>query len=330
MDASRAEALKEEGNAAFAKGKLQAATVLYSEAILFGPRVSTYYTNRAMCHKRQADWQNCALDCSSALEIDETSIKGHYLMGVALDAGHDFAEAITHLTKALDLCKGRTVSYKDEIQKATLSCRQRQWAASRPAADAQLRGAQALVDRLLREHVQREREALTADAAATQVDGPVRTMGSAAHIEVEHEAQLARECVKEALGRLRAARGPGKVPDHLCCQITMEIMLEPHTTPDGISYEKAALLEHLQKVWASSTQPACLVLSPCPADTQRPTHRWAASTQSRGGRWSARSACRIWRCATRRGSSWRSTRGATRARRRFPVYSAPGGRTLRG
>ncbi len=39
-----------------------------------------------------------------------------------------------------------------------------------------------------------------------------------------------------------------QVPDHLVCKITMEVMLDPVTTPDGISYERSALSEHLSKV----------------------------------------------------------------------------------
>jgi STIP1 family protein 1 len=56
------------------------------------------------------------------------------------------------------------------------------------------------------------------------------------------------DCVGEAIGRVRAVRGPAKVPDYFCCQITMDLMLDPVTTPCGITYEKAALREHLAKV----------------------------------------------------------------------------------
>ena len=35
----------------------------------------------------------------------------------------------------------------------------------------------------------------------------------------------------------------------LClCPVTMEIMLDPVTTPDGITYERCAIIEHLKKV----------------------------------------------------------------------------------
>ena len=39
-----------------------------------------------------------------------------------------------------------------------------------------------------------------------------------------------------------------QIPDYLTCKITMEILKDPVITPSGITYEKSALLEHLQKV----------------------------------------------------------------------------------
>jgi STIP1 family protein 1 len=38
------------------------------------------------------------------------------------------------------------------------------------------------------------------------------------------------------------------VPDYLCCQITFEIFRDPVITPSGVTYERAVLLEHLDKV----------------------------------------------------------------------------------
>jgi len=37
------------------------------------------------------------------------------------------------------------------------------------------------------------------------------------------------------------------IPDHLCCKITMELMEDPVITQTGVTYERAALLHHLQK-----------------------------------------------------------------------------------
>ena len=38
------------------------------------------------------------------------------------------------------------------------------------------------------------------------------------------------------------------MPDYLCCKITLEIYRDPVITPNGVTYERAVLLEHLQKV----------------------------------------------------------------------------------
>ena len=82
---ARAEQQKEVGNRMFAKGKLDAAIEAYSEAICFSPKEPVYYTNRAMCHRKRENWQAVTADCERALSLDDTSIKGHYLLGVALE-----------------------------------------------------------------------------------------------------------------------------------------------------------------------------------------------------------------------------------------------------
>ncbi|KAG5514846.1 hypothetical protein RHGRI_036033 [Rhododendron griersonianum] len=38
------------------------------------------------------------------------------------------------------------------------------------------------------------------------------------------------------------------VPDYLCCKITLDIFRDPVITPSGLSYERAVILEHMEKV----------------------------------------------------------------------------------
>ncbi|KAK4731694.1 hypothetical protein R3W88_024682 [Solanum pinnatisectum] len=56
----------------------------------------------------------------------------------------------------------------------------------------------------------------------------------------------------DALGRVfRIAAEddtPTKVPDYLCCKITLDILRDPVITPSGVTYERALILDHLQKV----------------------------------------------------------------------------------
>jgi hypothetical protein len=39
-----------------------------------------------------------------------------------------------------------------------------------------------------------------------------------------------------------------QVPDHLCCKITLDVFRDPVITPSGITYERAVLLDHLNRV----------------------------------------------------------------------------------
>lgn len=40
-----------------------------------------------------------------------------------------------------------------------------------------------------------------------------------------------------------------QVPDYLCCKITLNIFQDPVIAPSGITYERAMIIKHLQKVW---------------------------------------------------------------------------------
>ena len=137
-DAARALECKKRGGEMFAKGKIAAAIEAYSEAICFAPREAVYYTNRAMCHKKRESWDNVVADCEVALGIDSASIKGHYLMGVALDAQGKHDTAIKHLFRALELCKDQTIAYKEDIQRAMLCSRKRLWQQQRPELEHNL------------------------------------------------------------------------------------------------------------------------------------------------------------------------------------------------
>ena len=225
-----ADALKKHGNECFAKGKLDAAIEAYSEAICLEPSNAIYRTNRAMCHMKRENWPQVVHDTQAALVLDSTSIKAHYLLGLALGSiGSSHDEGIGHLKRALDLCKEATVSYKEDILRALLSLRKRKWEAGRHTAEARLQDAQALAAQFMREPMDVQQDE-GGDGGPT------------------FDIQQAQACMVEALEMLSRRTLPHRVPDHMCCQISMELMLEPVTTPCGITYERKALLEHLKKV----------------------------------------------------------------------------------
>jgi len=223
--AGQAEKIKAHGNECFAKGKLEAAIEAYSECICLEPRVAVYYTNRALCYHKKFDWDAVARDCQMVLSIDEQSVKAHYLLGTALvEQGH-LQQGAEGLNRALQLCKERTVSYKEDILRALLSARKRIWEASRAESEAALEESEALVMSLV-----------GSQGSSADSGGGI--------------APATQGAMQEAMEMLRKRRRPSAVPDHFCCKISMEVMLDPVTTPCGISYEKSCLRDHLARLRA--------------------------------------------------------------------------------
>lgn len=226
----QAEKLKEHGNTCFSKGKLDAAIEAYTQCLDLDPRNPVYFTNRALCHHKKEVWPSVVSDCSTALSLDRTSVKAHYLLGSALVEQGNYPDGTEALHRALELCKDRTISYKEDILRALLSARKRRWEAGRSAQLSVQTSSEALVTSLLQQHFasQPAAAAAAADAARAGVEA----------------------CVDEALAMRRARHTPRQVPDYLCCKISMEIMLDPVTTPCGITYERSSLRQHLAALQA--------------------------------------------------------------------------------
>ncbi|KAJ6793006.1 E3 ubiquitin-protein ligase CHIP [Iris pallida] len=68
--------------------------------------------------------------------------------------------------------------------------------------------------------------------------------------ESKDEAQLSEQLqlLEEVFSKVAKVDKPTEVPDFLCCRITLDILRDPIITPSGVTYERAVLLEHLQKV----------------------------------------------------------------------------------
>lgn len=240
-DKASANNLKTEGNRLFAKGKYAAAAERYTEALTLH-RAPALLTNRAFCHKKRQDWAGVEEDSRAALELDHENMKAHYYLGFALRETGQLADAIQHLTKALEQARSSGDSIKDEIWRELADAKYRRWEHESAERTAQR-------DVLWR----RLAGLLAAEHASECTQG-----GAAPDLRQRQEEELAS---LDTVFSAAAAQDTAKdsISNAFACRLTLEPFREPVILPSGLSYERSALLQHLKEVgnWDPVTREPC-------------------------------------------------------------------------
>ncbi|KAG6628855.1 E3 ubiquitin-protein ligase CHIP isoform X3 [Carya illinoinensis] len=230
--AKQAEQCRQDGNLYFKKDRFGAAIDAYTEAITLCPNVSVYWTNRALCHRKRNDWPKVEEDCRRAIELDSNSLKAHYMLGLALLQRQEFVEGIKELQKALDLGRANPESYMVEvIWQEIAKAKYVEWENASSKHSWEL---------------QNLKEACEAALKEKHFLDDSQTEGFVDEFATSHLEQL--EVLRRVFREAAEADTPAEVPDYLCCKITLDILRDPVITPSGVTYEKAVILEHLQKV----------------------------------------------------------------------------------
>ena len=212
----------------------------YSTAIIKNPKVSVYYTNRALCFlKQQTDYERVLADCEKAIDIETKSVKGHYLMGQALLELHRYNEATGHLRKAMELGLEQKVPYVEEISTAFRKAKKASW----EAADARRRIEESDLLRYLNSLVERDRQRQLEQLHNVNSNGKNFSSSGPDSIAVkvaDEEEDIIREH-NERLSQIatlfETANEVGKqrtVPDWMIGKINFEVMADPVITPSGI------------------------------------------------------------------------------------------------
>uniref|UniRef100_A0A7N5JCF0 Tetratricopeptide repeat protein 12 n=1 Tax=Ailuropoda melanoleuca TaxID=9646 RepID=A0A7N5JCF0_AILME len=115
-----ADALKEKGNEAFARGDYKAAIVCYSEGLDKLKDMKVLYTNRAQAYLKLGDYQKAVVDCEWALKCDEKCTKAYFHMGKAHLALKNYSVARECYQKILEIKPRLQTQVKDYLNQVNL------------------------------------------------------------------------------------------------------------------------------------------------------------------------------------------------------------------
>ncbi|CAJ2634968.1 unnamed protein product [Trifolium pratense] len=229
----QAELLRNDGNHYFKKSRFGAAIDAYTEAITLCPNVPVYFTNRALCHLKRNDWERVEEDCRRAIQLDSNSVKAHYMLGLALLEKKELTKGIKELERALNLGRGANPKgyMVEEIWQVLAKAKYQEWERSSSQRSWELQSLKEACESALKEkHFLgvSEMEGFVDDATTSHLK----------HLEA----------LETVFNKAAEDDTPSEVPDYLCCRITLDIFHDPVITPSGLTYERAVILEHLQKV----------------------------------------------------------------------------------
>ncbi|KAK2197278.1 bifunctional U-box domain/OBG-type guanine nucleotide-binding (G) domain/Tetratricopeptide repeat/OBG-type GTPase/GTP1-OBG domain superfamily/P-loop containing nucleoside triphosphate hydrolase/GTP-binding protein OBG [Babesia duncani] len=216
-----AEHFRSLGNESFKRGFLESAIDYYSKAIKCNPENHEYYTNRALCYKRQNRWEDVAADVRMALNFEEESVKAHYYLGQALVHLGKWDEGIKKLRKAKALSEHQKHSYSSDIDKEILRAKKLICLEKDAAFEDSVSSFRNFFEELMAQHY---------------------SLGTITQDVYNYRIKQ----LEEILNVLEASRSK-TIPNYLCCKISMSLFKDPAITPSGHTYERELLTTHLAR-----------------------------------------------------------------------------------
>lgn len=115
-----ADALKEKGNEAFAKGDYETAILCYSEGLGKLKDMKVLYTNRAQAYIKLGDYEKALVDCDWALKCDEKCTKAYFHMGKAHLAMKNYSKSRECYQKMGEINPKLQTQVKEYLNQVTL------------------------------------------------------------------------------------------------------------------------------------------------------------------------------------------------------------------
>ncbi|EQC32656.1 hypothetical protein SDRG_09632 [Saprolegnia diclina VS20] len=221
--------MKDRGNACYKKQKFSAAIDCYTEAICLCSTVAAFYTNRALCYLQLERYPQAQDDCTRATQLDSANAKAYYLLGKACVGAAEYSRGIQAFEMSIEKAQGSATpaTFVEDVLQQLRRAKKLKW-----------------------NEVQRVRgqrhgrvKSLVAGMLDSSRQSCLRTGDDHAVIHEEHDLVLAH--MMELLETSPHAPHQRKIPEYFLCPIGMDIMLDPVSTPNGVSYERKWIEQHL-------------------------------------------------------------------------------------
>ncbi|CAN6818421.1 unnamed protein product [Brassica oleracea] len=177
------------------------------------------------------DWTRVEEDCRKAVQLDHNSVKAHYMLGLALLQRKDYADGVKALQKDLGRGANPTGYMVEEIWEELAKAKYMEWELASARRSWELNSLKETCEAALN-----HQRALDMS----------RTKESSEEAYSSHTERL--KALNQVFEKAAEDDKPTEVPDYLCCNITLEIFRDPVISPSGVTYERAAILEHINKL----------------------------------------------------------------------------------
>lgn len=232
--------LKQQGNKYFSQRSYEEAISCYTKALLKNDKVTTIYTNRALCYLKLELWDRVLKDCKLALDIDKMMTKAHFFMGQALTEQQKFDEAIASYTIAIESARVKKEHFGDDLYQALRRTKKKKLNFEEEKRVQEEIELQTLLTKLLIDNLETKKNQDPPEDEVVEIDKQ--------NEDLERKYTQYLDTLNHMFAELDDRRKKREVPDYLCGKISFEIMKDPVITPSGVTYERSDLEEHLQRV----------------------------------------------------------------------------------
>ena len=240
----------------FTSANYPQAETSYTSAIQQNPSLPNLFTNRAITRLRLSPpTPDLALDDAlHALSLDPNHLKAHYYLAQAQLALNHPNEAHASALKAYERARETNDRSLTACGALVLSAKKARWEAQERGRwrgrggllDECVEGIEARAEKELEEI---EREGEGEEGGEGDGDKMTQTQVKEARDAIVSERDRKVEELRTVFAIADPKNVPGKrhVPDWMIDPVTFSVMHDPVTTKNGISYERATILEHLKR-----------------------------------------------------------------------------------